>query len=252
MWQRFVAIGDSFTEGMDDLAPDGSYRGWADLVALALAADDPGIRYANLAVRGRLLPQIVAEQVPAALALEPDLVSLAGGGNDLLRRRLDLGQVAALLREATLRLRDGGADVLLFTGVDPSYRSAAAARLSNRVRAYNEQVREIAGATGALLVDLGTAGPVLGHPSMVSVDRLHLSTLGHERIAQSVLERLGRPFDADWREPPSPAATQPWLQRRAADARWVRVHAAPWVHRRLTGRSSGDFVQAKRPELSPV
>ena len=82
----FVAIGDSFTEGLNDPAPGGGFRGWADLVAGALAAQRPGLfRYANLAIRGKLLGQVVAEQVPRAVELAPDLVSLAAGGNDILR-----------------------------------------------------------------------------------------------------------------------------------------------------------------------
>ena len=79
----FVALGDSFTEGVGDPYPDGTgdrgshhpglcYRGWADrfaerLAAERLAADRPGLRYANLAVRGRLLGQVAAEQVPRAV-----------------------------------------------------------------------------------------------------------------------------------------------------------------------------------------
>jgi lysophospholipase L1-like esterase len=65
----FVAIGDSFTEGLNDAAPGGGFRGWADRLAGLLAAEYPGLRYANLAVRGKLLRQIVAEQVPAAAAM---------------------------------------------------------------------------------------------------------------------------------------------------------------------------------------
>src|SRR6201992_4443800 len=83
----FVAIGDSFTEGLNDVAPGGGFRGWADRLAGLLAAEYPGLRYANLAVRGRLLRQVVAGQVPAAAAMAPGLVALGGGGNELLRPR---------------------------------------------------------------------------------------------------------------------------------------------------------------------
>ena len=83
--EAFVAIGDSFTEGLNDPDPGGGFRGWADRVAAALAAQRPGFRYANLAVRGKRLGQVVAEQVPRAAELAPDLVSLAAGGNDILR-----------------------------------------------------------------------------------------------------------------------------------------------------------------------
>jgi hypothetical protein len=57
-YSSFVAVGDSFTEGMSDWRADGSPRGWADLVAARLALDTPGFRYANLAVRGNLVRQI--------------------------------------------------------------------------------------------------------------------------------------------------------------------------------------------------
>src|ERR1700761_495142 len=90
----FIALGDSFTEGLNDTAPDGGFRGWADRLAGLLAAEYPGPRYANLAVRGRLLREIVAEQVPAAAALAPTLVSLGGGGNDILRPGSDADTLA--------------------------------------------------------------------------------------------------------------------------------------------------------------
>ena len=86
----FVALGDSFTEGLDDPRADqGGYRGWADRFAQMLAARQPGLRYANLAIRGKVLRQVAEEQVPQAIAMSPDLVSLAAGGNDLLRFRGD-------------------------------------------------------------------------------------------------------------------------------------------------------------------
>src|ERR1700743_2639332 len=115
----FVAIGDSFTEGLNDAAPGGGFRGWADRLAGSLAAEYPALRYANLAVRGKLLRQIVAEQVPAAAAMRPGLVSIAGGGNDILRPGAAPDVLAELLEAAIARLRAGGSQVLMFTGFDP-------------------------------------------------------------------------------------------------------------------------------------
>src|SRR6185312_14099391 len=100
-WSRYVAIGDSFTEGLWD-DPDGReapQRGWADLLASHLsarrrAAGEPPLEYANLAIRGRLLRPILVDQVPAAIDLAPDLVSLVGGGNDLLRPSADVDRMA--------------------------------------------------------------------------------------------------------------------------------------------------------------
>src|SRR6201986_590984 len=115
----FVAIGDSFTEVLNDVAPGGAFRGWADRLAGLLAAEYPGLRYANLAVRGKLLRQMVADQVPAAAAMSPGLVSIAGGGNDVLRPGADPDVLAELFDSAIARLLANGSQVLMFTGFDP-------------------------------------------------------------------------------------------------------------------------------------
>ena len=96
---RYVALGDSFTEGVGDphrTSPNG-LRGWADHVAVALAQSNPELRYANLAVRGRRMDEILDEQVQTAVMLEPDLVTIYAGMNNLLsgaqRRRRHDGQI---------------------------------------------------------------------------------------------------------------------------------------------------------------
>src|SRR4051812_38653400 len=107
--RSFVALGDSFTEGMqDELGPDGRHLGWADRVAAALALATGGLRYANLAVRGRLLDQVVDEQLPVALELDPDLVSFHAGPNDALRPRTDIAGVLRRYDAAVAQLRAGG------------------------------------------------------------------------------------------------------------------------------------------------
>src|SRR5689334_22121670 len=116
MWHRYVAMGDSFTEGLDDVDPvTGGYRGWADLVAARLAADVPDFTYANLAIRGKLFAPIVDQQVPVAQELRPDLLSFAAGGNDALRRGFDPARLTASLDKVAGKLRENGADLLLFT-----------------------------------------------------------------------------------------------------------------------------------------
>ena len=110
-WRSYVAVGDSFTEGLDDPYPDGSFRGWADLVAARLAAEAPdGLGYANLAVRGRLFPEVIVEQVPVALAMKPDLISFAAGGNDVLRV-LDVNAVIDVTNGHEIALPLGGREM---------------------------------------------------------------------------------------------------------------------------------------------
>ncbi len=251
-WRSYVAVGDSFTEGMDDAYPDGTYRGWADLVATRLAAEaGPDFGYANLAIRGRLFPNIVAEQVPAALAMKPGLISFAAGGNDVLRRTFDADSFVPRFDAVVGELRAGGADVILFRFADVMARLPGQRLVAPRVTLLNRMVGEVAERHGAILVDLHADDTYL-NPLFWGTDRLHLSAVGHRRVAAQVLTALGVGCDEEWlMVPPRPAST-PWLAARAADLRWAGQHLAPWIRRRLTGRSSGDLVTAKRPVLGPI
>ena len=250
----FVALGDSFTEGLNDPAPGGGFRGWADRLAGLLAAQYPGLRYANLAVRGKLLRQIVAEQVPAAAAMSPGLVSLAGGGNDILRPGADPDTLAELFDVAVARLRQSGARVLIFTGSDP-VGMPVLRLLRGRVAAYNMHLRAIADARDCYLVDLWSMR-FLRDMSAWSTDRLHLSPESHQRVALRAAEVLGIPGTGAGTETGVLArpgvARAAWVAARREDARWAREYLLPWVNRRLHGTSSGDGLPAKRPSLQPV
>ena len=252
MWRSFVAMGDSFTEGLDDPYPEGTYRGWADLVAARLAIDaGPDFGYANLAVRGRLFSKVVAEQLPAALAMRPDLVSFAAGGNDVLRRKADPAGLVAQLDQVVGELRAAGADVILFRFADVFSHLPGQRIVGPRAAVINEGAREVATRHGAYLIDL-FADEVFRNPAMWSADRLHLSGAGHRRVAAHVLTTLGVGVDEEWLlVPPAPAPT-PWLLARRADLQWAGRHLAPWVKRRLVGTSSGDLVNPKRPRLSSI
>jgi lysophospholipase L1-like esterase len=251
-WRSYVAMGDSFTEGMDDAYPDGTYRGWADLVAARLAVDaGPDFGYANLAVRGRLVDQVIAGQLEATLAMRPDLVSFAAGGNDVLRRRVDLDTLVAKIDRVIGRIRATGADVVMFRFADVTAHLPGQRIVGPRAAALNDGARELAAKHGAYLIDLFADG-AFRNPAMWSEDRLHLSAAGHRRVAGHVLNALGVGVQEDWLlVPPTPAPT-PWLLARGADLRWAGRHLGPWIRRRLAGASSGDTVLPKRPALAPV
>ncbi len=282
-WRRYVALGDSFTEGLSDTpegvtdpgaasrpgADDMVYVGWADRLAAAIDDDQrrrardrgepepPPLEYANLAVRGRLARQVVEEQVPAALATAPDLVSLTLGGNDTLRPGADVPAIARLVDGAVARLREAGADVLLVTGFDPAV--APVLRLTRgKVADYNQRLWAIAARRGAFVLDLWSFPPLLD-PRMWASDRLHLDSAGHERVAALAFASLHGavpvPGEEDrwpgWARPLDPEPV-PRLTALAGNAAWAREHLAPWVARRLTGRSTGDGRAAKRPRPTPV
>jgi lysophospholipase L1-like esterase len=254
--RTFAALGDSFTEGLDDPRADQQgYRGWADRFAQLLAAERPGLRYANLAVRGKVLRQVAEEQVPRAIAMSPDLVSVAAGGNDLLRFRSDPDALAQSFDDVVRTLLMAGCQVLIFTGFDPRFPVLRLIR--GKVAAYNMHLRAIADRHGCLVVDLWGM-PVLRDPRAWSADRLHLTPGAHRRVALRAAEVMGLRTGEDWREPwperesVTVSGRRAWLAARQMDARWARQHAAPWVARRVRGISSGDNIEPKRPELLPL
>ncbi|WP_030746679.1 SGNH/GDSL hydrolase family protein [Streptomyces griseus] len=247
-YNSLVAVGDSFTEGMSDLRPDGSYRGWADVLASRLAARTPGFRYANLAVRGKLIGQIVEEQVAPAARMKADVVTLVGGLNDTLRPKVDMGHVKGLLTEAVERLTPSCGQLVLMRS--PGRNGPVLDRFRPRMEELFAHIDELAARHGALVVDLYGA-PVLADPRLWDVDRLHLTADGHRRVAEAVWQALGLAPEQDWRTPLPDAVRARWVTRRAADARFAKEHLGPWIGRRLTGRSSGDGRPPKRPELLP-
>ncbi|HET6480819.1 MAG TPA: SGNH/GDSL hydrolase family protein [Actinoplanes sp.] len=249
-WRSFVAMGDSFTEGLNDAYPNGTFRGWADLVAARLAVDSgPNFGYANLAVRGKVIRQIVDEQLEPTLAMRPDLVSIAAGGNDALRVRVDPHALVRELDGVVRRLRASGAEVVLFRFADVTGNLPAI--IGRRATVLNDGASMIAKRYGGYLIDL-FADTAFAHRQMWAADRLHLSPAGHRRVAGHVLNALGVGVTEDWMlVPPAPEPT-PWLLARGADLRWAREHLAPWVGRHLLGQSSRELVTAKRPELAPM
>ncbi|MEV6906440.1 SGNH/GDSL hydrolase family protein [Amycolatopsis sp. NPDC051071] len=252
-YQRFVVLGDSCAEGLADPHPDGGYyRGWADFVVGRLAEGEPGFRYANLAVRGRRLDQIHAEQTPAARGLAPDLIALFGGGNDVMSRGWDARTVARRVDAAIRACTEIAPAVVTFTLSDISHRMPMGHRMRPRLIALNDAVREASVSYGATLVDLWPDHAA--HDSRYfGPDRLHLSEQGHRRLAGHVLGKLGVASDPAWLEPLPGLDARPGLR---ADLRWLTREVLPVAvtrfRNRLAGRQPGDGFLPKRPDLLPV
>lgn len=236
-WERFVALGDSLTEGLCDPAPDGVERGWADRLALLLAARG-GIRYANLAVRSRRVAEVCGAQLQRALELRPDLVSVFAGSNDLVLMRADIAALAAQIEDAVVRLRATGADVVLITPFLP--RRAASALFVRRFAAFATALASVAERTGAVLLD-ADRHPELGARANWSEDLVHLSSGGHRRLAYIVGDQLGVPHAEALGELDAALHEHERTTRRI----WWRRHALPWIWRRLRGRTAGDGRVAK-------
>ena len=255
-WHRYVAVGDSFTEGVGDADPASQQAciGWADRLAGQLGKQNSDQRtrfeYANLAVRGRLLGDVVGPQLDAALRLDPDLVSIVGGGNDILRPKADLDHIADQLEQAVQRARFAGADVLLSTLADPGL--APVIKVARpRVSAHNANVWGIAQRADAYVLDTWSMRS-LRDIRMWAPDRLHLATEGHRRVALQAAWTLG--LIEGGREWAAALPGEPPTSRVHAaheNAAWAKNYLAPWVQRRITGRSSGDHLQPKSTTPHP-
>jgi len=240
---RFVALGDSFTEGVGDSRADGSVRGWADRVAEGLALHHGEIEYANLAIRGRLLDAIIEEQLPAALALQPTLLSFNGGGNDMLRPGTNLAHLSSRLEEVVRRVTEAGVRMLLVSGANPTAHLPSGGRVQRIGDQLNDAVRALTSANGITYAD-NWSNPDLTGRRFWDEDRLHLNPWGHRAVASHVLRTLEVPVPAYWTgdapEIEAPGFTQ--------NVRYTVKYVLPWIGRRLTGRSSGDGRTGKYTE----
>ena len=251
---RYVALGDSFTEGLGDSDPTlpNQVRGWADRAAEQMAlghADGPeAFGYANLAIRGKKMKQILTEQIDAAVAMEPTLVTSYAGINDILRPKVDIDAMIAGYGQALGRLRATGARVLVFTGFDASS-SKLFTSIRGRTAIYNELLREVAQDNGAELIDYWRFREY-DDWRLWGIDRMHMSTPGHINMANRVLEVVGNDRRIPMPElPPIPVKTT--VGALKDNAAWTKEFAGPWVGRRLRGVSSGDGLTARYPRLVP-
>lgn len=238
---RYVAIGDSFTEGVGDELPDGTVRGWADLAAQgwADAAGEP-IQYANLAIRGKLIQPIVDLQLEPALALKPTHLSFNGGGNDMLRPRADIERIVGAFEHVLRRCDEEGVQLIVLSGANPSAGLPLGRVVQNRGDRLSRAVEERLAARPDVITAYNWFDRELAGGEFWSVDRLHMNARGHHRVAARVVESVGLSAPGEWwrlREIPE--------SERLKGSAYYREHVAPWVRRRLSGTSSGDGREPK-------
>ncbi len=250
-YTRFIALGDSFTEGMQDEKVNDQYRGWADRVAEALASQTPGFTYLNLAVRGKLVGQVIDDQIPVALKWiegPSTLVSFHAGANDLLRPSYDLNVVLPRYREAIKVIAATGCQLMVFTAIERVAKSGKMQEIwVERFSAFNKNVREMAAQYNAIVLE-ATNDPDIGGRRFLDKDRLHLNSAGHHRVAQGVLQKIGGPHDPHWREDLPPLPRRSFFAKVYDDVRWFLTFLIPWMSRRIRGVSSGDGRSPKHVE----
>ncbi|MGW3360248.1 SGNH/GDSL hydrolase family protein [Streptomyces bungoensis] len=232
---RFVALGDSLTEGVGDPAGAGR-RGWAARLAGALAAGDArGVEFTNLAVSGAQTRDVLHRQTPAALALRPDLASVVVGVNDTLRSTFDIRAVAARLDQVYGALSGQGATLLTACLPEPGAMlglpGALARPLARRQRAVNDVVHALSDRYGAVHLHL-SEGAWVADRALWSADRLHPGERGHRQLAVRFHALLTEAGLATGR-PPSPEPRSP-LPGRSANLWWLATAGTGWVARRCT------------------
>jgi lysophospholipase L1-like esterase len=249
-YNRFIALGDSMTEGMQDEVINGKYRGWADRVADVMAENYENFTYANLAIRGKLVGQVHDEQVPIALGLAngpSTIVSFHAGANDVIRPKYDPEKTMKTYNSAVDTLIKGGVSLMLFCVLEDSGKKNKTAQIwQERFAIFNENVRRKANDVGAILFD-PNQDDFWRDSRFIHEDRLHLNSEGHRRVAQAVLARLNLPHDSDWRTPLPPESPKSIIEKTQVNLNWFGAYAVPWMIRRARRRSSGDGRSAKYP-----
>ena len=249
VFRRYVAIGDSSTEGLVDPDGQGGYRGWADRLAQLIAdAQEEPLEYANLAIRSYRLTEIRNRQFDDAIALQPDLMTIFGGTNDLIAPGANLDELRADLAAMYGEARAHDCTVLTFTLPDPTAINPLGKRLKDRLFRWNDVVRAEAERYGVLVMDFQHY-PVAEDPRLWFEDRLHGNELGHQRIAAALAWRLRIDgADESWAEPLADEPTQRrFREQLASDVDWARRYLAPWLGKGLRGVPHGEGVEAKRP-----
>ncbi len=249
-YRRYVAIGDSQTEGLWDGDDTAGLLGFADRLAVMVDSLSPGLQYANLAIRGKRIADVLNEQVPQALAMQPDLVTVCAGMNDVIQPGRSFGPALIDLEYVYAALAESGATVLTTTFPNVAQFLPVGRLVSARLARINKAITAAADRYGFRLVDLYNA-PSMRDWDTWAVDRVHASTRGHILFAAAAAEALGLPdSNHDWAQA-SPNPTQLSFAAGAYEQlRWAQSSFFPWVWRRLRGLSSADGREPKRPRLA--
>ncbi len=251
-YRRYVALGDSQTEGLWDGDDTVGLLGFADRLAAMIDAAHPGLYYANLAVRGKRIADVLGEQVPPALAMQPDLITVCAGMNDVIQPGGSFGPALGHLEGLYGALADSGATVVTTTFPDVAQFLPLGRLVAGRLARINAAIRAAADRYGFRLVDLYGAASMRELRNW-DIDRVHASTRGHILFAAAAAEALNLPGSShDWAEA-SPYGGQPsWPASAYWHLRWMQDSFFPWVWRRMLGRSSADGREPKHPRLEPL
>jgi len=247
--RKYVAIGDSLSEGLGDWGFEHSREGcgWTDRLAGLLgqqaAIYGQDFEYANLAIRGSKMLEILTAQLEDAIALEPDLVTIMAGSNDLMKPSSQHPALQALLRGAIERLLASGCQVVVANTINPLHLRVFR-RLARRAEGMTRLIEETAAEYGVPVLDVFRIEK-FNDLCFWAEDMVHFSGYGHTRIANKAADllQLSHRFEEEEEfEMLGPG------RNFFETIRWVWVYVLPFIGRRLRGASSGDGLEPKYPQ----
>jgi lysophospholipase L1-like esterase len=249
-YRSYVAIGDSLSEGLGDFtfSLDRHHNGWTDRLAGILAREAKDSNYdfhfANLALRGSKLETIMNLQVARALALQPDLVSVMAGSNDLLSSEDSLPALRALYRDGLHQLLAAGCDVVVANTINPLHLRVFKP-LRYRAERFSEMIGEVAAEFEIPVID------VFGIQNFQELlywaeDMVHFSGHGHIAVANQAAEIL----ELRYRYPEiDPSQYAPVTRNLVETLTWIARDVMPFLQRKLKGVTSGDGMDPKHLKL---
>ncbi len=251
-YRRYVAIGDSQTEGLWDGDETVGLLGFADRLAVMVDSLFPGLQYANLAIRGKRIADVLKEQVPHALAMQPDLITVCAGMNDVIQPGRSFGPALIDLESVYAALAESGATVVTTTFPNVAQFLPLGRLVSARLNRINGAIRAAADHYGFGLVDLYHAASMRELDTW-DIDRVHASTKGHILFAAAAAEALNLPgSNHDWAEASKSPTRRSFAGGAYEQLRWTQGSFFPWIWRRLRGLSSADGREPKRPRLEAI
>jgi lysophospholipase L1-like esterase len=251
--RSYVAIGDSLSEGLGDhfFTQHRVGSGWTDRLArlLALEAGRVGheFEYANIAIRGSKLEEIMEGQLQHALELRPDLVTILAGNNNYFVGVERFDELERIFRAGLRRLKIAGIQVVVANTINPIHLRFFGPLKPNAAR-MSAMIDRVAGDLDFPVIDLYGMDQS-AHLEFWHHDMVHFSAIGHKRIANAAAEILG--IGSRFEMPayvPSFAADR----RLPETLAWLARDVVPFLERRLRRTSSGVGIAPKLPALQPL
>jgi lysophospholipase L1-like esterase len=249
-FRSYVAIGDSLSEGLGDFTfhHDRLHNGWTDRLAgiLAREAQVKGyeFHFANLSLRGAKLSKIIDLQLPRALKMQPDLVTVMAGSNDLMTKSPELPQLMEKFELALLSLKAAGCDIVVANTINPLHLRLFRS-LRQRSERFSLMIQEVADRLEIPVLD------VFGIDDFEQLifwadDMVHFSGHGHIAVAN----RAAGLLNLDYRYPElDPQEVTPFTRGIVETSRWIVRDVIPFVRRRIRGVTSGDGLSPKLESL---